>query len=201
MIRAATATSTLKILIASADPELLGFLREGLEDHLGHQIVAEVSTGTDLVRSALNQEADVLVFDVHLPRCTGLEALRQIYQERPVAAVALTPERDQDLVRPFLEECYLTYLVKPVETHELEPAIWVAWSRFKIFRQLSDENALLRQTLENRKLIERAKGVLMRRYHWTESDAYRRLQRGAMNRRTTMANLAQAVLSGCEMNL
>jgi response regulator NasT len=201
MIRAAVATSTFKIVTASADPELLGFLKEGLEDQLGHQILAESPTGTDLVRNALATEPDVVVADLHLPRSNGLESLRQIYQERPVAAVLLTPERDQDLVRPLLEECYLSYLVKPVEIHQLEPAIWVAWARFSLFRQLSSENAVLRQTLESRKLIERAKGVLMRRYRWSEADAYRRLQRCAMNRRTTMANLAQSVLNGCEIEV
>ncbi len=77
----------------------------------------------------------------------------------------------------------------------------MAWARFEELRQLADENASLRQTLQNRKTIERAKGVLMKRHRWSEAEAFRRLQRGAMNRRTTMVELAQAVLNGVEVEL
>jgi response regulator NasT len=87
-------------------------------------------------------------------------------------------------------------LVKPVEAHQLAPALQVAWARFQEFRNLATENTSLRQTLDNRKVIERAKGVLMKRQRLSEADAYRRIQRGAMNRRTTMAALAQAILAG-----
>jgi response regulator NasT len=176
-------------------------LREHLEDQCGHQVVGEGATGTDMIRTVLEEEPDVVIFDVALPCCNGLEALRQIYKERPVAAVALAGERDQDLVRRSLNEYYLTYLLKPVEPHHLEPAIDVARSRFDLFSQLSAENASLRQTLQNRKVIERAKGVLMKRYNWSEADAFRRLQRGAMNRRTTMVRLAQTVLDGGMVDL
>jgi response regulator NasT len=95
----------------------------------------------------------------------------------------------------------LAYLVKPVEAHQLAPVLQVAWARFQEFRNLATENTSLRQTLENRKLIERAKGVLMKRHRLSEADAYRRIQRGAMNRRTTMASLAQAILSGEPVDL
>lgn len=200
MIRAA-ALSQLRIVTVAQGPELRRFLRENLEDQCGHQVVGEAATGTDLVRAVLALEPDVVVFDLHLPGCNGLDALRQVYQERPVAAVVLTPCQDQDLARRALEDYYLVYLVKPVEPHHLEPAVSVAWSRFDAFRHLADENASLRQTLESRKVIERAKGVLMRRHRWSEADAYRRLQRGAMNRRTSMAFLAQSVLEGKALDL
>jgi response regulator NasT len=192
----ATSTSTLKLVAVADDVVLRQFLRDTLEDQCGHQVVGEGVTGTDMIRTVLALEPDVVVFDVSLPCCNGLEALRQIYKERPTAAVALTNERDQDLVRKCLTEYYLTYLVKPVEPQHLEPAVMVAHARFDLFSQLTAENATLRQTLQNRKIIERAKGVLMKRYSWTEADAFRRLQRGAMNRRTTMVRLAQVVLDG-----
>ena len=201
MIRTATATSALSIVTAASAPEVRHFLRQSLEGLDSLEVVAEEATGTDLVRAALALEPDAVVFDLHLPRCNGLEALRLIYQERPVAAVALAPPPDQDLVRRALDDYYLAYLIKPVEAHQLEPSIRVAWARFDLFRRLSDENGSLRQSLENRKLIERAKSVLMRRHRWSEDDAYRRLQRGAMNRRTTMAQLARAVLNGTTDNV
>lgn len=201
MICAAPATATLRIVTAAPGPDLRSLLRDTLEDRCGHQLVAERTSGADLVRSVLAEEPDVVVFDVDLPHLNGLDALQQIYRERPVAAVALTTEQDQDRVRLSLDEYYLTYLVKPIAPYQLEPAISVAWSRFELFHRLSTENATLRRTIQERKIIERAKGVLMQRHRWSEADAFRRLQRGAMNRRTTMVHLAEAVLNGRHVNL
>jgi response regulator NasT len=201
MERAANGTTPLKVVVVEDDATVRLFLKEALEKTLGHQVVGEAATGTDMVRTVLELEPDVVVFDIHLPRLNGLDALRQIYQERVVAAVAITADRDQDLVRRALEEHVLAYLVKPVEAHQLGPALLVARAQFAELRELAEENASLRQTLQNRKIIERAKGVLMKRHRWTEAEAFRRLQRGAMNRRTTMVELAQEVLNGVEMNL
>ena len=200
MERAAQASPILKVVVVEDDATIRLSLKEALEK-LGHQVVGEAATGTDMVRTVLDGEPDVVVFDIHLPRLNGLEALRQIYQERIVAAVAVTADRDQDLVRRALEEHVLAYLVKPVEPHQLGPALLVARAQFEELRGLTTENANLRQTLQNRKVIERAKGVLMKRHRWTEAEAFRRLQRGAMNRRTTMIELAQDVLNGVEVNL
>jgi response regulator NasT len=177
------------------------FLKDTLEKQLGHRVVGEAATGTDMVRTVLALEPDVVVFDIHLPHLDGLQALAQIYQTRIVAAVAITADRDQDLVRRALEEHVLAYLVKPVDGHQLGPALQVAWARFEELSQLAAENASLRQTLTNRKTIERAKGVLMKRYRWSEPDAFRRLQRGAMNRRIAMVELAQAIINGENVDL
>jgi len=201
MDRAATALAPLKIVVVEDDPNVRLFLKETIENHLGHQVIGEAATGTDMVRTVLEAEPDIVVFDIHLPRLNGLDALRQIYQERVVAAVAITADRDQELVRRALEEHVLAFLVKPVEAHQLGPALAIARAQFEELRELSAENASLRQTLQNRKVIERAKGVLMKRHRWTEAEAFRRLQRGAMNRRTTMIELAQDVLNGVEVNL
>ncbi|HEY7310418.1 MAG TPA: response regulator [Gemmataceae bacterium] len=200
MDQSASMLSPLKIVVVEDDATVRLFLKESLEK-LGHTVVGEAATGTDMVRTVLEMEPDVVVFDIHLPRLNGLDALRQIYQERVVAAVAITADRDQELVRRALEEHVLAYLVKPVEAHQLLPAIMIARAQFEDLRSLNEENASLRQALQNRKIIERAKGVLMKRYRWTEAEAFRRLQRGAMNRRTTMVELAQNVLNGIEMNL
>jgi response regulator NasT len=196
----AAITAPLKVVVVEDDATVRMFLKEALEK-MGHQVVGEAATGTDMVRTVLALEPDVVVFDIHLPRLNGLDALRQIYQERVVAAVAITADRDQDLVRRALEEHVLAYLVKPIESHQLGPALLVARRQFEELRELAAENASLRQTLQNRKTIERAKGVLMKRYRWTEAEAFRRLQRGAMNRRTTMSELAQEVLNGVDVQL
>jgi len=201
MPRAASAPEPLKVVVVEDDATVRQFLKETLENKLGHEVVGEASTGTDMVRIVLETEPDLVVFDIHLPHLNGLDALKQIYRDRIVAAVAITADRDQELVKRASEEHVLAYLVKPVEDYQLAPAILVARARFQELRELSAENASLRQSLANRKIIERAKGVLMKRYRWTEAEAFRRLQRGAMNRRTTMVELAQDVLNGVEVNL
>jgi response regulator NasT len=192
---------SLKLVVVEDDTTFRLFLKDALEKQFGHQVIGEAATGTDMVRTVLDLEPDVVVFDIHLPRLNGLDALRQIYQEKVVAAVAITADRDQELVRRALEEHVLAYLVKPIEAHQLGPALLIARAQFAELRELSQENATLRQTLQNRKIIERAKGVLMKRNRWTEAEAFRRLQRGAMNRRTSMIELAQDVLNGVEVSL
>ena len=186
----------LKLVLVEDDSTVRQFLRDALEQQFGHEIVGEAATGTDMVRTVLSRDPDVVVFDIHLPHLSGLDALAQIYQERVVAAVAITADRDQGLVQRALEEHVLAYLVKPVEADQLGPAVQVAWSRFGELRELQEENASLRHTLQSRKVIERAKGVLMKRHRWTEAEAFRRLQRASMNRRIPMVDLAQAVLNG-----
>ncbi len=200
MASATATTPKLKVVVVEDDETVRMWLKDTLQK-LGHQVIGEAATGNDMVRTVLSLEPDVVVFDIHLPQQTGLSALRQIYQERIVAAVAITADRDQELVRRALEEHVLAYLVKPVEAHQLAPALLIARAQFQELRDLTAENASLRQTLQNRKIIERAKGVLMKRHRWTEAEAFRRLQRGAMNRRATMIELAQDVLNGIEVNL
>ncbi len=190
----------LKVVIVEDDADTRQFLRQALEQD-GYQVIGEAATGTDMVRIVLALEPDVVLFDIHLPHQDGLTALGQIYQERVVAAVAITGDRDQDLVRRAMEEHVLAFLVKPVEGHQVGPAIQIAWARFQELRGLTNENASLRQTLQNRKIIERAKGVLMKRFHWSEAEAFRRIQRGAMNRRMPMVDLAQAILAGESVDL
>jgi response regulator NasT len=194
-------TPKLRIVTAEDDFNTRLFLRETLENDLGHQVVGEATTGTDMVRTVLAEQPDVVIFDIHLPHLDGLAALRQIYQTRVVAAVAITADRDQALVKRAMDEHVLAYLLKPVEAHQLGPAVQVAWARFGELSTLMEENASLRQSLQSRKIIERAKGVLMKRHRWSEADAFRRLQRGAMNRRVPMVDLAQAILNGEEIDL
>jgi response regulator NasT len=196
-----TTLPSLKIVIVEDDPTIRQFLRECLEKDLGHQVVGEAGTGLEMVDTVLDIEPDVVVFDIHLPGQDGFEGLRQIYQERIVAAVAITADRDQDLVRRAMEEHVLAYLVKPVDASQLGPALQVAWARFQELHNLSSENATLRQNLQNRKIIERAKGILMKRHRWSEAEAFRRLQRAAMNKRVPMIDLAQAILDGHTVDL
>jgi response regulator NasT len=201
MERTVAPAQPLRIVVVEDDAEIRQFVRDTLEKEFRHQVVGEAADGIAMVQAVLTLEPDVVVFDIHLPGQNGLDALQRIYQERVVAAVAITADRDQELVRRALAEHVLAFLVKPFQAPQLGPAVVVAAARFQELRELADRNASLRENLQNRKVIERAKGVLMKRHRYSEADAFRRLQRGAMNRRTTMIQLAQAVLNGRDLDL
>jgi len=200
-MQSTAALSQLNVVIVEDDPNTRLFLKESLENDCGHHVVGEAANGTEMVQTVLDKEPDVVVFDIHLPHMDGLEALKQIFQKRQVAAVAITADRDQALVGRAMGQHVQAFLFKPIEPHQMGPAIQMAWARFGEMNSLSAENETLRQTLQSRKLIERAKGVLMKRFRWSEADAFRRLQRGAMNRRVRMVDLAQSVLNGDEVDL
>jgi len=191
----------LRVVVVEDDDVFRHGLVQTLERTYGYKVVAQAVTGLEMVEAVQKNEPDVVVFDIHLPQLNGLDALRRLMQEKPVAAIAITIDRDLDLLKRGCQECVLGYLVKPFDFALVGPMIEVAHARFEQIRGLLAENERLQKSLESRKLIERAKGVLMRRHHWTEADAFRRLQRAAMNRRTTMADLARQILDGKEIEL
>lgn len=147
-----------------------------------------------MVRYALIDEPELLIFEPKFSDDTA--PLVHIYRERIVPAVAIINLRDEDSVKSALGNFALSYVFSPVTRRELKPAIDVAIARANTQHELVAENNRLKEQLANRKVIERAKGILMKRHRWTEHDAFRRLQRSAMNHRTSMAQLAEAVLSG-----
>ena len=200
MSNTALDNTSLRIVVVEDDPVANQFLKSTLEE-CGHRVLATAQTGTDMVKAVLAHEPDVVVFDIHLPHFNGLDALHQIYEQCILAAVAISGDKDMELIRRASEEHVLAYLIKPVEPQQLAAAVLVAWTRFQELASLTAANASLQQTLQNRKTIERAKGVLMKRFRWSEADAFRRLQRGAMNRRRSMVELAQDILNGAEVDL
>jgi response regulator NasT len=117
---------TLRIVIADDDPTIRQFFRNTLETKLRHQVVGEAADGAEMIRTVVEQKPDVIVFDIHMPALDGIEALRRIYDEQIIAAVAITADRDLELVRRAMEEHVLAYLVKPVEEHQLGPGLQVA---------------------------------------------------------------------------
>jgi AmiR/NasT family two-component response regulator len=201
MQTAALATGRLRVVVVEDDEAIRLALKQALVDQFGHEVIGEASTGPQMVEVVLRDKPDVVLFDIHLPGLDGLTALAHINEQLRVAAVAITADRDLALVQRASEEQVLGFLVKPFEHYQLGPALRLARARFDEIQGLSSENEKLQQTLENRKLIERAKGVLMKRHRWGEAEAFRRLQRAAMNRRTSMADLARKVLDGVEIDL
>jgi response regulator NasT len=201
MQTSAATSSPLRLIVVEDDEAVRLGLAETLERIFGHRVVGQAANGLEMVEVASRAEADVIVFDVHLPQLNGIDALRRINEARPIAAVAITGDRDPGQVRKICHEKIHGYLLKPVDPYQLGPTVELALARFEDIKRLTDENDRLQKSLESRKVIERAKGVLMRRHRWTEADAFRRLQRAAMNKRTTMADLARQILEGKEFDL
>jgi response regulator NasT len=133
------------------------------------------------------------VLDVKMPRLDGIEAARRILGERPIPIVMLTAYGQDELVARAVEAGVFGYLVKPFRENELAPAIEVALARFAEFRALEKEADSLRDTLETRKLVERAKGVLMQG-GLPEAEAFRKIQKLSMNTRKSMREIAEAIL-------
>jgi response regulator NasT len=161
---------------------------------LGFKVVGEGSSGSEAIRLAQALKPDVLFLAVGLPDMDGLTVAAHILETLPLPILILSSHLDQELIQRAKEAGVMAYLLKPLREEELLPAIELAISRFEEFNALRKENADLRRILEDRKLIERAKGILMERERISEQQAFARIQRTSMNTRRSMAEIAQAVL-------
>jgi two-component system, response regulator PdtaR len=184
----------LRILIADDESIRLLSLREQLHG-LGHQVVAEASTGADAVTLAAAAEPDLAIMDIKMPVMDGIEAAERITRTRPIPIILLTAYNEAQLVERAAQANISAYLMKPVAEEDLLPAIALALARFREFKALHQEVADLREALEARKLIERAKGILMRRLNLTEDEAFRRLQKQSQDTNRRLSEVAQALVT------
>ncbi|MCZ7624555.1 MAG: response regulator [Candidatus Methylomirabilota bacterium] len=161
---------------------------------LGFEVVGEGASGAEALHLARTLRPDVLFLAVGLPDMDGLTVAAHILETLPLPILMLSSHLDQGLVRRAKEVGVMAYLLKPLREEELLPAIELAVSRFEEFKTLRQENADLRRNLEDRKLIERAKGILMERERISEQQAFARIQKTSMNTRRSMAEIAQAIL-------
>ena len=159
-------------------------------------LVGEAGDGQTAVRLAGELRPDVVILDVKMPVLDGIAAAQQIVEERVAPVVLLTAFSQRDLVERAREAGVMAYLVKPFEKGDLLPAVEMAVSRFAEVVALEGEVADLRDRLEARTVIDRAKGVLQSRHVLTEPEAFRWIQRTSMDARRTMRALAQDVLDG-----
>jgi AmiR/NasT family two-component response regulator len=160
----------------------------------GGTVVGNGSRVEDAVRLVDKHRPDVLLLAVGLPDGDGVEAARRVMATLPCPVVLLTSHTDPDVTAGAVEAGVLGFLVKPLRAEELAPALDVAVSRFRELEAVRKENEALKQKLESRKLVDRAKGILMTRMGLTEPEAFRRIQKTAMDTRKTMAEVAQALL-------
>lgn len=166
---------------------------------LGYPVVGEAKDGEEAVTLAARLRPDAILMDVRMPKLDGIQATEHIMRECPTAIVMVTAFSEQELVRQALEAGASEYLVKPVREEQLAPAIAVAISKFSQFRALGTEIQDLKETLEARKFIERAKGILMQRRKYSEDEAFRQLQKVSRERRQTMKETAQQVIAAAEL--
>jgi two-component system, response regulator PdtaR len=183
---------TLRIIVADDDSDTRSLLSR-LLSRLGHQIVASVGDGNALVEECLAHRPDLVISDIRMPLRDGLSAASHLCQTAPVPVILVTAHMDQALVQRACESDIMAYLIKPVNEPEVEAAIALAMTRFGECSKLRQEAKDLRQALDDRKVIERAKGILMKRASLDEQAAFRRLQKLASARNMRLAELAQRV--------
>ena len=160
----------------------------------GFDVVGEGSSGSEAIRLAQVLKPDVLFLAVGLPDLDGLTTAAQILETHALPIIILSSHLNPEVIQRAKEAGVMAYLVKPLREEELLPAIELAISRFEEFDALRKENADLKRILEDRKLIERAKRILMEREKISEPQAFGRIQKVSMNSRRSMAEIAQAIL-------
>ena len=183
-----------RVLIAEDEALIRLDLKEMLEEE-GYAVVAEVGDGQQAVDQARELRPDLVILDIQMPVLDGLSAAEQIAQARTAPVIVLTAFSQRELVERARDAGAMAYLVKPFSKNDLIPAIEVAVGRFQEMTALDAEVTDLKERLEARKVIEKAKGRLMAERGMTEAEAFRWIQRTAMNERTSMRALAEAILA------
>ena len=190
---AADVVTPHRVLIAEDEALIRLDLAEMLREE-GYEVVGEAGDGQEAVELAEKLNPDLVIMDVKMPRRDGIDAAAEIAAKRIAPIVILTAFRQRDLVEKARDAGAMAYLVKPFSINDLIPAIELAVSRFSELAQLEDEVANLSDRLETRKLVERAKGLLQSKQNMTEPEAFKWIQRAAMDRRTTMKRVAEVIL-------
>lgn len=186
-------SETIRVIIAEDEALIRLDLKEMLEEE-GYSVVAEVGDGQQAVDRATELRPDLVILDIQMPVLDGLSAAEQIAAARVAPVIVLTAFSQRELVERARDAGAMAYLVKPFSKNDLVPAIEVARARFAEMTALDGEVRTLEERLETRKVVEKAKGLLMAEQSLTEAEAFRWIQRTAMNQRTSMKALAQAIV-------
>jgi response regulator NasT len=183
-----------RVLIAEDDAIIRMDLKEMLEEE--QYEVIEASDGATAVDLARASDPELVILDIKMPVMDGLEAAERISEERIAPVLILTAYSQRELVEQAAQAGAMAFLVKPFQKQDLLPAIEIAKGRYQQLSALADEVGDLTERLEARKQVEKAKGIIMDRYGLNEADAFRLLQRAAMERRESMREVADALLAG-----
>jgi response regulator NasT len=181
------------VLIAEDESMIRMDLRESLTS-LGYEVVADVPDGAQAVQMARELKPDLVILDIKMPGMDGIEAARRLNDDRVAPVMLLTAYNQEDLIEAAANAGAMGYLVKPVNTAAITPAITMALARYRDLVDAEAEADELEEQLETRKLVDRAKGLLMDREGLREADAFRRIQKLSMNTRKSMKEIAQAII-------
>jgi response regulator NasT len=191
-----------RVVIAEDEAIIRLDLKEILESE-GYEVVGETGRGDEAVELVARHQPDLAILDVKIPGLDGIEAARRITSEHKIAVLILTAFSQRNLIEDARDAGVAAYLVKPFQRSELIPAIEVAIARFQEHRaieeehsRLSTEVANLEDKLETRRLVDRAKGVLMDKHAMGEAEAFSFIQKTAMDRRTRMREVAKEIIEG-----
>jgi AmiR/NasT family two-component response regulator len=187
-----------RVVIADDDPIIRMDLREML-DGLNYVVAGEAADGKSAVNLARELKPELVIMDIRMPEMDGIEAARTLTQENIAPVLLLTAYSEPELVQRATQAGVIGYLVKPFREAQLGPAIEVTLGRFREFQTLQKELGDTKEALEARKLIDRAKGLLMDRYGLNEAEAFRRIQKRSMDNRKSMKEVAEAILLASEM--
>ena len=183
----------LNIVVADDEPRMREYYREMLT-RMGHRVTAAAATGRELIRSCRDQRPDLIITDIKMPELDGIDAAVEIGREDPIPTILVSAYHDEALFQRARAGDFFGFLVKPIKQDDLKAAIAIAITRFDHFSALRHEAGELRQALEDRKVIERAKGVLMKKAGLEEDEAFRRLRRLARDHNQKLIEVAQMIL-------
>ena len=184
---------TTRIIIAEDDSVIRMDLREELQRQ-GYLVVGDVGDGQSAVNLARELRPDLVLMDIRMPEMDGIEAARLLTAERLAPVVLLTAFSDDELIERAREAGVVAYVTKPWKPSDLKPAIEIALARFQEFREMESQVKTLEDQLATRKVVEKAKGMLMVKFSLSEQEAFRRIQKLSMNNRKSMREVAEAIL-------
>jgi AmiR/NasT family two-component response regulator len=184
-----------RVVIAEDEAIIRLDLKETLVEE-GYEVVGETGRGDEAVELVKAHEPDIAILDIKMPGLDGLSAAREIAGERRAAVLILTAFSQRDLIEQARDAGALAYLVKPFQRSELIPAIEVAIGRFQEMKALADQAQNLEDQLETRKVVDRAKGMLMDGHSMSEGEAFSFIQKTAMRERLTMKLVSERVIAG-----
>ncbi len=191
-------TETVRVVIADDESIRLLSLKTQLES-LGLQVIGEAADGKQAVDLVMKLKPDMAILDIKMPEMDGLEAAKLIASQYPIPIILLTAYSERTLAERAIEAGVFAYLMKPVSEEDLLPTILLARSRFQEFQDLRKGMSDLKEALETRKLVERAKGILMERRNLSEAEAFRRMQIQSQNENKKLAEIAQAIIMADRM--
>ena len=188
-----SSTSPATRILVAEDETLIRMDLVEMLTEAGYEVIAQATNGEEAIALANEHKPDLAILDVQMPVLDGISAAEKIITIAPV--LMLTAFSQRELVDRARDAGVMAYVVKPFTISDLVPAIEIAISRHTQMRSLADEVADLHDRLETRKVIDRAKGILMKALNLTEPEAFSWIQRAAMDRRITMKEVAEAVIS------